>query len=134
MSDSPRADHDRSRGVRLIAGVDEVGGAGCWAGPIMAVGVLFDLERLDSGSGKDLFEEVNDSKRIKSATKRERLAKGVLAHAEAVALVAIPAIEIGRMGLRPANLACLEGALRAVGERAELRRGRLHARRQRSCA
>ena len=61
-----------------------------------------------------------DSKRLAPA-KRERLAKAVLAHAEAVSLVSIPASQIDRIGLRPANLACLERALRAVGERAELR-------------
>jgi ribonuclease HII len=120
VSDSPLLAHDRARGVRLIAGVDEVGAGGCWAGPIMAAGVLFDLERLASGAGRDLLDEVNDSKRLAPA-KRERLAKAVLAHAEAVSLVSIPASQIDRIGLHTANLACLERALRAVGERAELR-------------
>jgi ribonuclease HII len=119
MSDSALLAHDRARGVRLIAGVDEVGRA-CWAGPIMAAGVLFDLERLASGAGRDLLEDLNDSKRLARA-KRERLAKAVLAHAEAVSLVSIPASEIDRIGTDPANVACLERALRAVGERAELR-------------
>lgn len=86
----------------------------------MAAGVLFDLERLASGVGRDLLEEVNDSKRL-APPMRERLAKGVLVHAEAVSLVSIPASEIDRIGLRRANLGCLERALRAVGERAELR-------------
>ena len=120
MSDSPLLAHDLARGVQLIAGVDEVGAGGCWAGPIMAAGVLFDLERLASGAGRELLEEVNDSKRL-SPAKRERLAKAVLAHAEAVSLVSIPASQIDRIGLRSANLACLERALRAVGVRAELR-------------
>lgn len=120
VSDSALLAHDQSRGVRLIAGVDEAGAGGCWAGPIMAAGVLFDLERLASGSGRELLEEVNDSKRLAPAT-RERLARAVLAHAEAVALVSVPASRIDRIGLGPANRACLERALRAVGERAELR-------------
>lgn len=120
MNSSALLDHDLAREVRLIAGVDEVGAGGCWAGPIVAAGVLFDLERLASGTGRDLLEEVNDSKRLATA-KRERLAKGVLAHAEAVSLVSVPASEIDRIGLRPANLACLERALRGVGDRAELR-------------
>jgi ribonuclease HII len=120
VSDSALAAHDRARGARLIAGVDEVGAGGCWAGPIVAAAVLFDLERLASGTGKDLLEEVRDSKRLAPAT-RERLASAVLAHAEAVSVVAIPASEIDRIGLRATNLACLERALRAVGERAELR-------------
>ncbi len=67
MSDSALLAPDRARGVRLIAGVDEVGAGGCWAGPIVAAGVLFDLERLASGAGRDLLDEVNDSKRLAPA-------------------------------------------------------------------
>ena len=119
MSDSALLAYDRSRGVRLIGGVDEVGRA-CWAGPIMAAGVLFDLERLASGAGRDLLEELNDSKCLAPA-KRERLAHAVLAHAEAVSLISIPASQIDRIGTDPANVDCLERALRALGERAELR-------------
>jgi len=119
VSESALLAHDRARGVRLIAGVDEVGAGGCWAGPIMAAGVLFDLERLASGAGRELLEEVDDSKRLARA-KRERLARAVLAHAEAVSLVSIPASQIDRIGIDPANAACLERALRALGERAEL--------------
>jgi len=103
----------------VIASADEVGRA-CVAGPIMAAGVLFDLERLASGAGRNLLEELDDSKRL-SRAKRERLAQAVLAHAEVVSLVSVPASEIDRIGIDPANVACLEGALRAVGERAELR-------------
>lgn len=100
VGDSALHTHDPARGVRLIAGVDEVRRA-CWAGPIMAAGVLFDLERLTSGEGR-LLEELDDSKRLARA-KRERLAKAVLAHAEAVSLVSIPAREIDRIGLQAAN-------------------------------
>jgi ribonuclease HII len=119
VSDSALVAHDRARGVRLIAGVDEVGRA-CLAGPIMASGVLFDLERLASGAGRDLLEELNDSKRL-ARPKRERLAQAILAQAEAVSLVSIPASRIDRIGIDPANVACLERALRVLGERAELR-------------
>jgi ribonuclease HII len=120
MSGSALVAHDLARGVRLVAGVDEVGAGGCLAGPIMAAGVLFDLERLASGAGRDLIEEVNDSKRL-SPAKRERLAQAVLLLADAVSLVSIPACQIDRIGLRRANLACMEQALRLVGERADLR-------------
>jgi ribonuclease HII len=118
VSDSALLAHDLARGVRLIAGVDEVGRA-CLAGPIMAAGVLFDLERLASGPGRDLLDELNDSKRLTRA-KRERLAPAVLAHAEVVSLVSLPASEIDRIGIQDANLACLGRALRSAGERAEL--------------
>lgn len=119
MTDSDLLAHDRARGVRLIAGVDEVGRA-CLAGPIMAAGVLFDLERLASGAGRALLEELDDSKRLGRA-KRERLAQAVLAQADAVSLVSVPASQIDRMGIDGANVACLERALRCLGERAELR-------------
>src|SRR3954453_1080795 len=119
MSDSALLAHDRARGVRLIAGVDEVGRA-CLAGPIMAAGVLFDLERLASGEGRGLLEELEDSKRL-SRTKRERLPRAVLGPAGAVSLVSIHARQIDRIGIDAANVACLERALRSLGERAELR-------------
>jgi ribonuclease HII len=86
----------------------------------MAAGVLFDLERLLSGAVGEPLEELNDSKRLAPA-KRERLAEAVLVHADAVSLVSIHAHEIDRIGLHLANLACLEGALGALGERPELR-------------
>jgi ribonuclease HII len=119
MSDSPLLAHDLARGVRLLAGVDEVGRA-CIAGPIMAAGVLFDLERLASGAGGDFLEELNDSKRLGRA-KRERLAEAVHMHADAVSVICLSAGEIDRIGIDAANVSCLEQALRAVGERAELR-------------
>ncbi len=118
-SDSALLAHDLARGVRLIAGVDEVGRA-CLAGPIMAACVLFDLERLASGPGRDLLDELNDSKRLTRA-KRECLAPAVIAHAEVVSLVSLPASEIDRIGIQDANLTCLGRALRSAGERAELR-------------
>ena len=90
------------------------------AGPIMAAGVLFDLERLSSGAGRSLLNELDDSKRL-GRTKRERLARAVLCHAEAVSLVSIPASQIDRIGIDAANRTCLERALRALGESAELR-------------
>ena len=120
MSDSARLVHDLARAVRLIAGADEVGRASL-AGPIMAAGVLFDIERLAADDATRAFlDELNDSKRLSRRT-RERLAQEVVVHAEAVSLVSIPAGQIDRIEIDPANAACLERALSAVGERAELR-------------
>jgi ribonuclease HII len=108
--DSALHDHDRARGVRLIAGVDEVGRA-AWAGPIMAAGVLFDLERLSSGAGRSLLNELDDSKRL-GRTKREGLARAIFSHAEVGSLVSISASRIDRIRIDPANAACLERARR----------------------
>ena len=116
---SPLLAHDHARDVRLIAGVDEVGRA-CLAGPIVAAGVRFDLVRLSSGvAGRELLEELNDSKRL-SRAKRKRLAEGVLTHADAVSVVSVPASLIDRIEIDAANALCLRWALCAVGERAEL--------------
>ncbi len=120
MSDSPRLVHDLARDVRLIAGADEVGRASL-AGPIMAAGVLFDIERLAGEDATRAFlNELNDSKRLSHST-RERLAQDVLLHAEVVSLVSVPAGQIDRDRIDPANATCLEGALTGVGERAQLR-------------
>jgi ribonuclease HII len=119
VSDSALVAHDRARGVRLIAGADEVGRA-CWAGPITAAAVLFDLERLSAGAERELFEELNDSKRLGRA-KRERLAAAIHANAERVSIVSARAGEIDRVGVDAANMSCLEQALRELGDRPELR-------------
>jgi ribonuclease HII len=119
VSDSPLFAYDRGRGVRFIAGADEVGRA-CLAGPVVAAGVLFDLQRLTPGA-EELLDGLNDSKRVRSRAKRERLASAILDHAEAVAVAFIPASEIDEIRIDAATVTCLERALRAVGERAELR-------------
>jgi ribonuclease HII len=85
----------------------------------MAAGVLFDLDRLSSDASRAFLNALDDSKRL-TRVKRERLAKAVLAHAEAVSLVSIPAGQIDRIGTDAANVSCLERALQAVGEPAEL--------------
>jgi ribonuclease HII len=120
MSGSALVAYDRALGVRMLAGADETGRAP-WAGPFVAAAVLFDLDRLETGRGRDLFEEMRDSKDFKSPTKLARLAEGVHEHASTFAVVAIPAAEINQIGVDEANRLCLEGALHALGERPELR-------------
>src|SRR5262245_38789615 len=75
MSGSPLVTYDRSRGVRMLAGADETGRAPL-AGPVVAAAVLVDLDRLKTGRGADLFEEMRVSKRIKSPTKRAQARRG----------------------------------------------------------
>lgn len=116
MSDSALLAHDLARGVRLLAGADEVGRASL-AGPIIAAAVLFDLERL---AGAAELADLKDSKKLTPAT-LERLAKAVLVQAEAVSLVSVPASEINRIGMKAANILCLERALALLGERPQLR-------------
>src|SRR4051812_28280338 len=61
VNGSARLAHDLERRVRLIAGVDEAGAGGAWAGPPVGVGALFGLERPGPGPGRGRLEEVNDS-------------------------------------------------------------------------
>jgi ribonuclease HII len=92
------------------------------AGPIMAAGVLFDLERIiaSGAAGREFLKKLNDSKQL-SPAKREWLAAGVFVYAEVVSLVSIPAGQIDRIKIDAANRSCLERALCGVGERAGLR-------------
>jgi len=103
--------HDRSLGVRLVAGADEAG-RGCLAGPLVAAAVCLDVERL-SGPRMRPLADLNDSKQH-TAERREELLDAVLACAEQVAVCVIPAAEIDRRGLHRSNLAALERVLRRL--------------------
>jgi ribonuclease HII len=52
---------------------------------------------------------------------RERLAQEILVLADAVSVVSVSASEIDRRGIDPANESCLTGALRGLGDRADVR-------------
>jgi ribonuclease HII len=93
--------HDRSLGVRYVAGVDEAG-RGCLAGPIVASAVVLDMERL-VGPDAAGFAKLTDSKQVAPA-ERARLLDVVLRSATAVATTSITAAEIDRRGLHNTNL------------------------------
>src|SRR5437879_2886320 len=88
-----RAWHDR--GLRLVAGVDEVG-RGPLAGPVVAAAVVLDPDA-DPGWLPDL----RDSKQL-SAGQRERLATLIRAEALACGVGVVPAADIDRLGIAPA--------------------------------
>ena len=103
--------HDRRLGVRFVAGADEAG-RGCLAGPLVAAGVLFDLERVSPRDVRALGE-LNDSKQL-DADAREALYPVVLRVATKVCVVSRCARGIDDRGLHVTNLAALRTALRRV--------------------
>jgi len=94
-----------------VAGADEAG-RGCLAGPLVAAGVLFDLERLRPSDVRAL-SALNDSKQH-TPEAREELYPRVLRIATRVHVVSRCARGIDRRGLHRTNLAALRDALRGV--------------------
>jgi ribonuclease HII len=102
---------DRSLGVRFVAGADEAG-RGCLAGPLVAAGVLFDLERIGPGEVRAL-RFLNDSKQQTPAGRAE-LFPLIMRLAARVAIVTRCAPGIDARGLHVTNLAALRDALAQV--------------------
>src|SRR2546426_8485815 len=103
--------HDRSLGVRHVAGADEAG-RGCLAGPLVAAAVLFDYERLDLRDVRAL-SALNDSKQH-NAEARDTLYPIVMRTAARVAVVSRCVRGIDARGLHVTNLAALRDALARV--------------------
>jgi len=102
---------DRRLGYRWVAGADEAG-RGCLAGPLVAAGVLFDLEALTTRELRAL-SRLNDSKQH-TAEMREELFPIVLRTAAKVCIVSRCARTIDARGLHKTNLAALRDALLGV--------------------
>jgi ribonuclease HII len=99
---------DRSLECAFVAGADEAG-RGALAGPLVTAAVLLDHSRL-RGHACAALGELDDSKQ-RTLAMRERLLDVVLACAERVSVVVIPACEIDRVGLHRSNLRGLARAL-----------------------
>jgi ribonuclease HII len=94
-----------------VAGADEAG-RGCLAGPLVAAGVLFDLERIGPAEVRALGA-LNDSKQHTSEGRAE-LFPLILRFAAKVAVVSRCAPGIDARGLHVTNLAALRDALSRV--------------------
>ena len=94
-----------------MAGADEAG-RGCLAGPLVAAGVLFDLERLSLGDRRALAR-LNDSKQHTEAG-REELYPLVKRAAVKTAVVCRCVRGIDARGLHVTNLQALRDALLCV--------------------
>ncbi len=103
--------HDRSLGFRYVAGADEAG-RGCLAGPLVAAGVLLDLESLSPQDERALLT-LNDSKQQTHAARAE-LYPVIMRVAVKVHIVSRSAPSIDARGLHRTNLAALHEALAAV--------------------
>ncbi len=103
-------------GRRRVAGVDEVG-RGCLFGPVVAAAVILPLSVQDLGEDPagwpDWVREINDSKRL-TPLKRERLARRLMAEAEAVGLGQADPGEIDRINIHQASLAAMKRAVAAL--------------------
>lgn len=91
--------------------MDEAG-RGSLAGPLMAGGVLFDLERMGRSERRALAW-LNDSKQ-QSHTDRERLYPAVIRAAARVSVAVHPVSAIDSRGLHKSNLAALAECMRTV--------------------
>jgi ribonuclease HII len=103
--------HDRSLGFRYVAGADEAG-RGCLAGPIVAAGVLLDVDALTPQDEKALLS-LDDSKK-QTHLSRAALYPVIMRVAVKVHIVSRSAASIDARGLHKTNLACLYEALGAV--------------------
>jgi ribonuclease HII len=97
--------------VRFVAGADEAG-RGCLAGPLVAAGVLLDLERVGPAQARALGA-LNDSKQ-QTPEGRAALYPVILSIAARVCIVTRCAPGIDDRGLHKTNLAALRDALREV--------------------
>ena len=94
-----------------MAGADEAG-RGCLAGPLVAAGVLLDLERLSRRDVRDL-RALNDSKQH-DLDAREALYPVVLRVAAKVSVISRSVHSIDTRGLHKMNIAALRAALLQV--------------------
>lgn len=106
----PTFAHERplwKQGLRLVAGVDEVG-RGPLAGPVVAAAVI-----LPPRARFAWLADVRDSKMVPAA-KREELAEKIRAKALAVGLGAVPSERIDALGIAPAGRLAMAEALAAL--------------------
>jgi ribonuclease HII len=91
----------RSKGFRLIAGVDEVG-RGALFGPVFAAAVILSPDRQIRG--------LRDSKQL-TAERRQVLSGRIREHAAAWAIAAIDAFEIDRINIYQASRVAMRRAI-----------------------
>jgi ribonuclease HII len=95
-----------------VAGVDEAG-RGSLAGPLLAAGVLIDLERIGR-SERLALARLDDSKQ-KTPEEREELYPQVIRAAACVSIAVRSPKAIDRNGLHVSNLAALTDCMRSIG-------------------
>ncbi len=95
-----------ARGIKFIAGVDEVG-RGPLAGPFVAAAVILDLEKLLSAEftfndvphqNFGLYKLINDSKKV-TEKNREILSKFIIENAVSYSIIEIPVTQLDEWGI-----------------------------------
>lgn len=99
-----------ARGLRHVAGVDEVG-VGPLAGPVVAAAVVLP-ERVE-------LPGLDDSKKL-GATARERLSAAIHEQALGVAIAEVSPAEIDRMNVRRASLEAMRRAVESLVSQIEV--------------
>ncbi|MFH1073712.1 MAG: ribonuclease HII [Candidatus Firestonebacteria bacterium] len=92
-------------GIRVLAGVDEVG-RGPLAGPVIAAAVAFSPDKLTDLS---IFSGINDSKKVKP-TLREKLSEIIMSRADSYAFGSLDEKEIDRINILRASLKAMKMA------------------------
>ncbi len=99
-----------NKGLRYIAGVDEVG-RGCFAGPVTAAAVVLSPD-FDTKIG------VNDSKLL-SSTKRKYLSEYIIKNAVTYSIATVPVAVINEVGIGKATQIAFYKAVKGLSVRAE---------------
>lgn len=108
-----------AKGVRSIAGVDEVG-RGALCGPVVAAAVVLPASWITAVAAvPGWLSSVNDSKLL-SPRRRRALAAPLLAAAAAVGFGACSNLEIDRMNIHQASLEAMRRAVEALTLRPEV--------------
>lgn len=110
-TDIPTLAYERdlhAEGVRIVAGVDEVG-RGALAGPLMAAAVVLpSIEIIERDI--DFWVNVRDSKTL-SAARRAQLATEIISRTVSWSTAAIEPNELDVLGVGPANRIAMERAV-----------------------
>ncbi|MEP7355722.1 MAG: ribonuclease HII, partial [Anaerolineales bacterium] len=102
------------QGVRLVAGIDEVG-RGAWAGPVVAAAVMLPP---DTPGLRAALRGVTDSKLL-TARQRERLFDLIHAAAVSVGVGGAGAAEVDQFGLTVATCAAMQRAVAMLNPQPE---------------
>ena len=96
------------RGIRRVAGIDEVG-RGSWAGPLMAAAVILPRNF-------QIPQDFADSKQVKPQA-RLRFYRYIQKHASAVAIAQIPVSQINKKGISNASQVAFRKAVKSLNPR-----------------
>src|ERR1051325_5663710 len=97
-------------GLRVVAGVDEVG-RGALAGPVVAAAVILDPQRVPAG--------LDDSKRL-TRLQREAREREILDTALSCVVARVEAEEVDRINILQATLAAMRSAIERLEPAADL--------------